>query len=43
MAHVTARQDIRKLLTPEQQKQFKTMQDHRMSEGGKRAHGPGAE
>ena len=43
MAHVTMRQDIRKLLTPEQQKQFKTMQDHRMREGGKRAHGPRAE
>jgi Spy/CpxP family protein refolding chaperone len=43
LAHITAMQDIRKLLTPEQQKQFKTMQDHRMREGGKRAHGPRAE
>jgi Spy/CpxP family protein refolding chaperone len=43
MAHVTAMQDIRKLLTPEQQKHFKTMQGHRMREGGKRAHGPRGE
>jgi Spy/CpxP family protein refolding chaperone len=36
MAHVTAMQEIRKLLTPEQQKQFKPMQGHRMREGGRR-------
>jgi hypothetical protein len=39
MAHVTARQDIRKVLTPEQQKQFKTMHGDRMREGGRREHG----
>jgi Spy/CpxP family protein refolding chaperone len=39
MAHVTARQDLRKVLTPEQQKQFKTMHSDRMREGEKREHG----
>ena len=34
LAHVTAMQDIRKLLTPEQQKQFKTMPGHMMEGGG---------
>jgi Spy/CpxP family protein refolding chaperone len=34
LAHITAMQDIRKLLTPEQQKQFRTMQGHRMGDGG---------
>jgi len=43
MAHVTAMQEIRKLLTPEQQKQFKTMQGDRRHEGGKREHGSRAE
>ena len=33
LAHVTAMQDIRKLLTPEQQKQFRTMPGHMMGEG----------
>src|SRR5215468_4743617 len=33
LAHVTAMQDIRKLLTPEQQKQFRTMLDHMMGDG----------
>jgi Spy/CpxP family protein refolding chaperone len=43
MAHVTAMQDIRKLLTPEQQQQFKTMHGPMRSEGGKREHGSRAE
>ena len=34
LAHITAMQDIRKLLTPEQQKQFRTMQSHMMGESG---------
>jgi Spy/CpxP family protein refolding chaperone len=38
MAHVTAMQEIRKVLTPEQQQQFKTMHDHMMSAGGRREH-----
>jgi Spy/CpxP family protein refolding chaperone len=38
VAHVTAMQDIRKVLTPEQQQQFKTMQGRMMSEGGRREH-----
>ena len=38
MAHVTAMQEIRKGLTPEQQQQFKTMQGRMMHEGGRRAH-----
>ena len=33
LAHVTAMQDIRKLLTPEQQKQFRTMPGHMLSDG----------
>ena len=33
LAHVTAMQDIRKLLTPEQQKQFQTMPGHMMGDG----------
>src|SRR5215510_14446952 len=33
VAHVTAMQDIRKLLTPEQQKQFRTMPGHMMGDG----------
>jgi Spy/CpxP family protein refolding chaperone len=33
LAHVTAMQDIRKLLTPEQQKQFRTMPGHMMGDG----------
>ena len=33
LAHVTAMQDIRKLLTPEQQKQFRTMPGHMMDDG----------
>ncbi len=38
MAHVTAMQEIRKVLTPEQQQQFKTMQGRMMREGGRREH-----
>jgi Spy/CpxP family protein refolding chaperone len=38
MAHVTAMQEIRKVLTPEQQQQFKAMQGRMMHEGGKREH-----
>jgi Spy/CpxP family protein refolding chaperone len=38
LAHVTAMQEIRKVLTPEQQQQFKTMQGHMMREGGRREH-----
>ena len=34
LAHVSAMQDIRKLLTPEQQKQFRTMPGHMMGRGG---------
>ena len=33
LAHVTAMQDIRKLLNPEQQKQFHTMPGHMMGDG----------
>src|ERR1700758_620347 len=33
LAHVTAMQDIRKLLNPEQQKQFRTMPGHMMGGG----------
>ena len=33
LAHVTAMQDIRQLLTPEQQKQFRTMPGHMMGDG----------
>jgi Spy/CpxP family protein refolding chaperone len=39
LAHITAMQDIRKLLTPEQKKQFQTMQGRRMGEGGRRDQG----
>ena len=38
LAHVTAMQEIRKVLTPEQQQQFKTLQGRMMHEGGRRAH-----
>jgi Spy/CpxP family protein refolding chaperone len=38
LAHVTAMQEIRKGLTPEQQQQFKTMQGLMMREGGRREH-----
>jgi Spy/CpxP family protein refolding chaperone len=44
LAHVTAMQDIRKLLTPEQQKQFRTMPGHMMGEDammGRGMMGPG--
>jgi Spy/CpxP family protein refolding chaperone len=34
LSHVTAMQDIRKLLTPEQQKQFRAMPGHMMEGGG---------
>ena len=34
LAHVTAMQDIRKLLNPEQQKQFRTMPGHMLGDGG---------
>ena len=33
LAHVTAMQDIRKLLTPEQQKQCRTMPGHMIGDG----------
>jgi hypothetical protein len=33
LAHVTAMQAIRKLLNPEQQKQFRTMPGHMMGDG----------
>jgi Spy/CpxP family protein refolding chaperone len=33
LAHVTAMQDIRQLLTPEQQKQFRTMPGHMLGDG----------
>jgi Spy/CpxP family protein refolding chaperone len=36
MAHVTAMQEIRKVLTPEQQQHFKAMHDRMMHEGGRR-------
>jgi Spy/CpxP family protein refolding chaperone len=45
LAHVTTMQDIRKLLTPEQQKQFQTMPGHMMGDdammgsGGMMGHG----
>ena len=38
LAHVTAMQEIRKGLTPEQQQQFKTLQGRMMHEGGRREH-----
>jgi len=38
LAHVTAMQEIRKVLTPEQQQQFKTLQGRMMREGGRREH-----
>ena len=38
MAHVTAMQEIRKVLTPEQQQQFKTLQGRMMHEGDRREH-----
>ena len=38
MAHVTAMQEIRKVLTPEQQQQFKTLQGRMRREGGRREH-----
>src|SRR5437763_3577056 len=38
MAHVTAMQEIRKMLTPEQQQHFKTLQGRMMREGGRREH-----
>lgn len=38
MAHVTAMQEICKVLTPEQQQQFKAMLGRRMHEGGRREH-----
>jgi len=34
LAHITEMQDIRKLLTPEQQRQFLTMQSHLRGQGG---------
>ena len=34
LAHITEMQDIRKLLTPEQQQQFRTMQSHMRGHGG---------
>ena len=34
LAHITEMQDIRKLLTPEQQQQFQTMQSHMQGHGG---------
>jgi Spy/CpxP family protein refolding chaperone len=38
LAHVTAMQEIRKGLTPEQQQQFKAMRGRMMHEGGRREH-----
>ena len=38
LSHVTAMQEIRKVLTPEQQQQFKTLQGRMMHEGGRREH-----
>jgi Spy/CpxP family protein refolding chaperone len=38
LAHVTAIQEIRKVLTPEQQQQFKTLQGRMMHERGRREH-----
>jgi Spy/CpxP family protein refolding chaperone len=38
LAHVTAMQEIRKVLTPDQQQQFKTLQGRMMHEGGRREH-----
>jgi Spy/CpxP family protein refolding chaperone len=40
LAHVTAMQDIRKLLTPEQQKQFRTMPGHMMGDDAMMGPGP---
>jgi Spy/CpxP family protein refolding chaperone len=38
LAHVTALEEIRKVLTPEQQQQFKTLQGRMRHEGGRREH-----
>jgi Spy/CpxP family protein refolding chaperone len=38
LAHVTAMQEIRKVLTPEQHQQFKAMRGRMTHEGGRRAH-----
>ncbi len=38
LTHIAAMQDIRKLLTPEQQKQFRAVRGHMMDGGGKMAH-----
>jgi hypothetical protein len=39
LVHIAAMQDIRKLLTPEQQKQFRTMWGHMPGSGGMMGHG----
>ena len=38
LAHVTAMEEIRKVLTPEQQQQFKTLQGRMRREGGRQEH-----
>ncbi|MBM3223607.1 MAG: periplasmic heavy metal sensor [Candidatus Tectomicrobia bacterium] len=43
LAHITAMQDIRKLLTPEQQKQWRTMPGHMLGDGGMMGAGGGME
>jgi Spy/CpxP family protein refolding chaperone len=39
LSHITGMQEIRKLLNPEQQKTFRTMQGHMMEDGGMMGHG----
>jgi Spy/CpxP family protein refolding chaperone len=39
LSHITVMQEIRKLLNPEQQKIFRTMQGHMMEDGGRRRPG----
>ena len=39
LSHITVMQEIRKLLNPEQQKTFRTMQGHMMEDGGMMGHG----
>ena len=39
LSHITVMQEIRKLLNPEQQKTFRTMQSHMMEDGGVMGHG----
>lgn len=39
LVHITAMQDVRKLLTPEQRQKFRMLQHHTMGDGGMMGHG----